>query len=222
MKHITHSEEHPLHKIDWAWCRKEFQDQARNPSHIHCILRTVIDVSTEQGKNLVLDKIWGSLTDLVRHDELKETEAEGMIDSTKHLQDILEDAVRFLTHTCIARCQTPKLQENGETMFVCKRPSNWLLTSQPHMHSIQEVPTVHASSALDILQRLGMAETQFQNNRHSVVVTHPLLKMERHIPKCSKNDGKFSPTNGQLFTKMCSSQNLPFCTGSSISSYLTS
>jgi predicted GIY-YIG superfamily endonuclease len=222
MKYIIFSKEEPLHKIDWAWYRKEFQDQAGNPSHIHAILKTMIDVSTKQGRDLVLDKIRGCLSDLIRFDELQTMKDEGLIDSIDCLKDILEDAIRFLIHACNVRCQVPKLQPNGETVFVCKRPSNWLLTTQPHTHSIEEIPVIHAPAALNILRRLGMAKTQIQKTRSTIMVTHPLLKMERHIPRCSRNDGKFSPTNGRLFTMMPSSQNLQFCTGASISSYLTS
>jgi hypothetical protein len=135
MKCIIYSKEEPSHKIDWAWCRKEFQDQTGNPSHIHSILRTIIDVSTEQGKNLVLEKIRGSLADLVRYDELCQMTEEGLIDSVDYLRDILQDAVRFLTHSCgDTRCQVPKVQSNGETVFACKRPSNWLLATRPHTH----------------------------------------------------------------------------------------
>ena len=219
MKYIIYSKEEPLHKIDWAWYRKEFQDQAGNPSHIHCILRTMIDISTEEGRMMVLDKIRGGLTDLIRYEELCQMKEDGVIDSINFLKDILGDAVCFLTHSCNSRCQVPKILQNGETVFVCKRPSNWLLTTQPHM---QELPVVHSSAALNILLQLGLAETKLCNNRNQIVVIHPLLKMERHIPRCGMNDGKFSPTNGRLFAMMPSSQNIQYCTGASISTYLTS
>jgi hypothetical protein len=37
MRYIIYSKEEPLHKIEWAWWRKEFQNEAGNVSHIHAI-----------------------------------------------------------------------------------------------------------------------------------------------------------------------------------------
>jgi predicted GIY-YIG superfamily endonuclease len=223
MRYIVNSKEEPLHKIDWAWWRKEFQDEAGNLSHIHAILRTSVDINTESGRNAVLEKIRGSLADLVQYQELMEMREIGLIDSLDNLGDIYRDAISFLTHRCNSRCQIPKLDDNGEVTFVCKVPANTLLSPQPQIHTIQPVDVRHSPTALAVLLRLGLArESLTVSNRKNIEITHPMLKMERHIPKCSQHDAKFSPTNGRLFVMMPSSQNLQYCTGHSLALYLTS
>ena len=57
MRYIIYSKEEPLHKIEWAWWRKEFQDEAGNVSHIHAILRTRVDINNTDGKQALFDKI---------------------------------------------------------------------------------------------------------------------------------------------------------------------
>ena len=223
MRYIVYSKEEPLHKIDWAWWRKEFQDEAGNLSHIHALLKTKHDITTDSGRNIVLEKIRGSLQDLVHYQDLIEMKNEGLIDSIECYGDILQQAFTFLTHKCSNRCQIPKVQENGDIIFVCKAPINKLLTPQPQVHTIQPVRIQHSSESLSILFRLGLAQKlRHENNETEIVITHPLLKMERHIPKTSSSTNIFSPTNGKLFVMMPSSQNLQYCTGHSLSLYLTS
>jgi hypothetical protein len=53
MRYIINSPEQPLGPIDWAWFHREFQDMTGNVSHGHCILKTLYDTKTEEGKNKV-------------------------------------------------------------------------------------------------------------------------------------------------------------------------
>jgi hypothetical protein len=57
MKHISYSPEQPLGPIDWAWYRKEFQDLTGNVSHIHSVIKTLLDTTTEEGRSELLQKI---------------------------------------------------------------------------------------------------------------------------------------------------------------------
>ena len=127
-------------------------------------------------------------------------------------EELQNNAIRYLTHKCGPRCQVPRTDANGKTVWVCKRPDNWLLSSAPGEHTIQEVSVQHSDIAMEIFRELDFATG---NN-----ITHPKLRMMQHIPKCSKEEGKFSPTNGELFAKFSSSQNLQQAGGHCISSYL--
>lgn len=218
MKYIIYSPEKPLHEIDWAWYRQEFQDENGNPSHIHAIIKTKIDTSTPQGLEIVLQKIRGSLADLVHAEDIARMRTNGVIDSIEVLRSILEDAEKFLTHRCHARCQIPKLGPNGETVFHCKAPSNWLLTLTPHLHTMQTLTIPHTKIASDILIDLGLA---VDDGRHGCIPIHPLLTAKRHVPKCTARDGKFSPTSPDIFLRMPSASNLQFTTGHTVAAYLT-
>jgi hypothetical protein len=136
------------------------------------------------------------------------------------LINILNQAKKFLPHHCGPRCQVVKKDENGHDVFICKRPYNWLLTSNPGVHSMEEVQVSHTSTSLDILRELGFASRQFEGQ--DISITEPLLQMSRHVPKCSKGDGRFSPTNGQLFAMYPSASNLQYVNGHCLSAYLSS
>jgi predicted GIY-YIG superfamily endonuclease len=220
MNYIINSPEQPLGPIDWAWIRKEFQDKTGNVSHLHVIMKTFFDMTTKEGRNQILDKIRGALADLIRHDEIQELIDLGIFESKECLMEILQYATKFLTHQCGPRCQVVKKNEDGKNTFICKRPDNWLLSSNPGIHSMEEVFVSHTESALKILKDLDFAADHPQKG--GIYITHPQLHMVRHVPKCSKNDGKFSPTNGGLFARYPSSSNLQNVNGHCLSAYLTS
>jgi hypothetical protein len=108
MNYIINSPEQPLGPIDWAWIRKEFQDKTGNVSHLHVIMKTFFDATTKEGKNQILDKIRGALADLVRCNEIQNLVDLGVIESKECLIEILEIAVKYLTHQCGPRCQIVK------------------------------------------------------------------------------------------------------------------
>jgi hypothetical protein len=82
---------------------------------------------------------------------------------------------------------------------------------------MQDVPVHHSQAALEILEELGFAA---KNSNGDIKITHPKLKMERHVPKCLPCDGKLSPTNGELFVKFPSSKNIQHAGGHCLSAYL--
>ena len=220
MRYIINSDEAPLCAIDWAWYRKEFQPDAGNVSHTHCLLKTIHDSKTKEGRDKILDKVRGALADLVRYQELCRFKEEGVIDSLDCLKEILEDAVKYLSHKCGSRCLVPRKDANGNVTWVCKRQDNYLLSSSPGTHCIQEVYVNHSGAALDLMMQCGFAERD--ESTGVIHITDPNFKMYRHVPRCHKLDGKFSPTNAELFVKYRSSQNVQIALGHSLNVYLTS
>ena len=61
MRYIVYSSDEPLHAIEWAWWRREFQDKNGNLDHVHALLRTKLDMDNKSNRQAVLDKIRGSL-----------------------------------------------------------------------------------------------------------------------------------------------------------------
>jgi hypothetical protein len=121
MNYIIHSPDRPLGLIDWAWIRKEFQDKTGNVSHIHSILKTSYDTSTEDGRNQILDKIRGALPDLIRQAEIQDLVNDGIISSAEPVQcliELLDQAVKFLTHRCGPRCQVVKKYDDGKDELI--------------------------------------------------------------------------------------------------------
>jgi hypothetical protein len=206
---IINSPEQPLGPVDWAWIRKEFQDKTGNVSLLHVIMKTFFDATTEEGRHKILDKIRGALADLIRCDEMQELMDLGIIESRECLVEILQDAIKFLAHQC-----------GPQDMFICERPDNWLLSSNPGVHCMEEIFVSHTESALEILKELNFAADHPE--RGEIHITHPQLHMMRHVPKCSKSDGKFSPTNGGLFARCPSASNLQNANGHCLSACLTS
>ena len=220
MKYIIYSKEAPFCPIDWAWYRKEFQPDKGNVSHVHCLLKTIHDSNTKEGREKILDKVRGALADLVRYQELHRFKEEGIIDSLDCLKQILEDAVKYLTHSCGPRCMVPVKDENGNVTWVCKRVDNSILSPSPGQHCIEEVYINHSGPALEVLMQCGFAERD--PSTQIIRITDPRLKMYRHIPRCNRRDGKFSPTNPEVFIRYLSSQNVQFALGHSLNVYLTS
>ena len=195
-------------------------DTQGNPSHIHAVLRTKIDISTEAGLYAVMSKIRGCLSDLLHDDEVIDLQNKGLISSAEHLASILQNALAFLSHNCHERCQIPTIDENGGTYYICKVPDNFFRSDRPQMHTIQQLPIFHSRNTIEILQQLGMAKVSQIGFDEFTEIIDPALKMEPHIPVSSPHTPKFSPTNGHLFVAYPSSQNLQLCTGHSICSYL--
>ena len=183
-----------------------------NPSHIHAILRTLFDIETPEGLAVVLSKIRGCVADLIHTSEAIEMQNLGFVSSAKQLIEILQTAKSYLTHRCHERCQIRQTNASGETVFVCKVQDNYLKGFTPSRHTMQTIPVYHTPDAKAIYNRLGFMDGD--------VALHECLKSERHIPICSKDDPKFSPTNGHLFACYQSSQNLQFTTGHAIAAYL--
>ena len=173
MNYITNSPEEPLGPIDWVWTRKEFQDKTGNVSHLHVLIKTLIDDSTIEGKNIILQKIRGALADLFHADELDELIRVGIIDSKACLINIYETAIQYLTHQCGPRCQIVKKNENNEDVLICKRPYNWVMTSNPGVHCMEELFVSHTSVALDIMRTLGLAE---DHPTKGIQIIHPKLQ----------------------------------------------
>ena len=103
------------------------------------MLRTRVDINSTDGKQALFYKIWGSLQDLVHHQELEDLKQKNIIESSDFLVDIYKNALSYLTHKCHSRCQIPKMSNDGEVEFICKVPDNYLLTTQPQIHSIQPI-----------------------------------------------------------------------------------
>ena len=187
-------------------------EKQSNVSHIHAILRTLFDISTPDGLRQVLDKIRGCVADLIRLKDAHYFTERGFMSSVEQLVEILETAKKFLTHHCHERCQIPKIDANGNTVFVCKVQDNYMKTLTPSIHSLKGMRVHHTPEAKKIYNRLGFL-------REDTPTTN-LMRSERHIPICSSSDPKFSPTNGHLFVCFPSSQNLQFPTSYALSAYL--
>ncbi|MEM1010425.1 MAG: hypothetical protein AAGJ35_15635, partial [Myxococcota bacterium] len=183
-----------------------------NLSHIHAILRTKLDISKPEELNEILDKIRGCVSNLVNPGEFTELKEKGLISSVDHLVEILELAKAYLTHHCHDRCQIPKTDSNGNTVYVCKVQENYYRSRNPEVHTIETVNVNRTCGAEAIYERLNMMKDG--------EVLEECLKSEFHVPVSSLQDPKFSPTNPHLFSCFPSSQNLQFTTGRTISSYL--
>ena len=183
-----------------------------NVSHIHAILRTLFDITKPKELEQLLNKIRGCIADLFHEMELIKMRKEGWISSVEHLIELLNQAQAYLTHHCDDRCQIPKTDDDGNTVYICKRKDNFYRTLTPQMHTMQSLGIKYSAEATRILNRLGLMKGE------EVLVDY--LKSEFHVPPSSQLDPKFSPTNPELFIQFPSSQNLQFTTGESICGYL--
>ena len=134
------------------------------------------------------------------------------ISSVDQLIEILEQAKSFLPHKCHSRCQIPRTTEHGDVFYVCKVQDNYFKSPTPYKHTIAPIDTFHTVEATKIYNHLGMMDGDN--------VIDQVLLSEFHVPICSREDPKFSPTNGFLFVLFPSSQNLQYTTGYMIGSYL--
>ena len=65
-------------------------DTKGNPSHIHAVLWTKIDITTEAELHAVMSKIMGCLSDLLHDDEVIDLQNKGLISSAEHITYIAE------------------------------------------------------------------------------------------------------------------------------------
>jgi len=89
LKCICESNEQPLGPILWCWHRKEFQDVAGDCNHIHATLKSKLNANGVSDRQILLEKIRGSLSDLIHCDEGLELQKRGIIASSECLRDLL-------------------------------------------------------------------------------------------------------------------------------------
>jgi len=152
------------------------------------------------------------MKELITDEEFDNFRDMGIISSAEHLYEILDQAKKFLPHTCNLRCNVPRTSEDGETVFVCKVKDNYWRSLSPLCHTIQPVDTPHTPEAIAIYNRLGMMDGK--------KVLEACLRAEFHVPVSSREDPKMSTTNPHLFCCFPSCQNIQYTTGHTISAYL--
>ena len=140
---------------------KEFQDLVAALFHLHCIFWTADDISTQERLNKVLDRIRGSIADIIQLQKIERYLSEQNF-TFDMLLKILKCAEKFLQHTCHSRCQVQVCSSNTcsnePRKYMCNVPCNPLLSDRPPDHRIVSVPVNHSREAIDISAELGLVE----------------------------------------------------------------
>ena len=233
LRYIQYSLEVPLGEIKKLFARLELQTnnelhKAIFP-HWHLIL-ILLEALDDDGHPLheVLDRIRGSLVDLIRVEEVQELMDQGIIKDHEDLRDVMNMAKRFLSHHCTTgRCLIPVRTDDGrnEVVFRCKAPNNRKLSRHPCDHCFIPIEVEHKEPALEVMAKIGMIEDK--RNDEGMIEFVPtqawakVLRSEKHVPPTMCQEGIMSPTNGGMFARLRCAQNLQFTGTSDVARYLT-
>jgi predicted GIY-YIG superfamily endonuclease len=201
MHYIAKSPEFPLGKVEKIWWRHEFQGEAGNLSHIHCLLW----IEDCDGKEEMLaDKVRGSIADLIRPEEIQPLIDEGFFSSLDDILSIRDYARRVLTHRCDSRCM--RRTGPGENDLKCRFPASIALNPVYTDHSMVSIEPRHSNDALDVMKKLDLCHEDSTTDKF--IATDPRFRCERFYPSSMPAEGKISPTNGRLFAYTLSSCNV--------------
>jgi len=211
MKYIANSPEEPLGRVRKIWWRHEYQDGVGNLSHIHSLIWL-----EDESMECSMDRIRGSIAELIREEEVDPLIEEGLIRSFRDVDDIREHGARVLRHTCSPRCKTQIGEKDGQVR--CRVANTIFQNPTPTRHIMKEVSVGHNKQATAILQHLGLFA--ISDVTGEPVPCDDLLRATRHYPPCQHIEGVISPVNGRLFAGHLSLDNLQIVTGYGASRYL--
>jgi len=221
INYITHSPEQPIGEVDQFLFRMELQDAKANLPHLHALIWTKDDLSTEAGLRKVLDRIRGFILDIIRPDEREKFKTMGVFDDDVAVERFLNMVQTFLTHTHTRRCYfTPKPTGDNpepEELLRCKANNNWKDNPSPSEHSFVDIPVKHTQDALDILVSLGLGSLDDQGR---FVPSEKRLQASKHYPPAHGNEGIISPVFAALLPLNPNMGNAQFATGYTLSRYL--
>jgi hypothetical protein len=213
MNYITHSHEQPLGDIEHIWWRFEFQDAVGNLPHIHALIWLK---EGSEVKDTTLDRIRGSIMDMIRSEEIDLLVAEGLLANVNEIVEVKELASRILIHVCTSRCKRRVGIENEA--LKCRATNNALESPNRFDHAERTITVDHSKQAFDILQEVGLFE--FNPITEELVPTVASMNASIHYPPAEEWEGIVSPCNGKLFAMTRSAQNLKIVTGYLASRYL--
>jgi hypothetical protein len=213
MRYISKSKEQPLGKVSNIWYRHEFQDSEGNLSHIHALIWIENESETQ---DITLNRIRGSILELITPDEIQEFQREGLISHESDIIMIKGKAEIILKHICDKRCKMRKGIEDG--LLQCRVENNGIENNTPYRHAFQNIYVKHSKNAMEILKKLDLYK--FDNSSGSLEPLEDKLKAQKHYPRATAAEGKISPCNGKMFLLTLSSQNLKYVTGYLASRYL--
>ena len=224
--YITKSPDRPLGRITRFFFRFELQEATANLPHLHSLLWTDDNLQTNEGLATALDRIRGTVDDIIRPDERDKYFREGVFQSHEDMLDFQDQMDSFLRHKHDRRCKVYKQQENGtqQETLVCKVPDRWIISSSPSEHTFIELPIEHSQEAIRVMQKLEVAAMPDENEpKKSLLVFEPLfefLKNQKHVAPSTKNQGLISPVCGPLVAINPNSDNLQHCTGFTVLRYI--
>jgi len=132
--------EKPLGVIDMHFCRAELHDPNAkgNLCHWHCVFWTKDNLTTKEGLHVVLDRICGFISDIVRPDERKQLTKEGIFKDEHDVMCFLDTMQTFLQHKHLRRCYAMVKNGDSETeeqKLMCKVSNNYRMNpAQPGTH----------------------------------------------------------------------------------------
>lgn len=211
MLYVSKSPERPLGRVTKIWWRHEYQGEKGNLSHIHCLLWT-----DDTDENTILDRIRGSVSELIRPDEIEPLLNEGYFSNVEHINEIRDYGRRFLFHHCDQRCL--RRTGPGDNDFKCRVPAAILLNPTHTQHSRVTIEPHHTAAALDVLKEVHLCH-QDSTTGHFMPLDRRFVN-ERCYPCAMPGEGIMSPTNGRIFAYTLSQSNIQRTTGYFSSRYL--
>jgi hypothetical protein len=211
--YIFHSHEEPLGRVDKYWYRYEFEDSKGAQPHIHMILW-----NHPEHQQKILDRIRGSLKDLIRIEEIPELIRKGLVKNEEEVMEVLELAKAFLSHVCNPRC----LRMNANGKFSCRVPHNALLNTSGE-HLFRDLEAQYSDDCNKILARLELMKKDSVYHSYTLNAENPdskVLKKVKHVPPAYIAEGKVSQTSTEIFCATLSNCNLQLMDSISGAKYL--
>ena len=222
VNYITNSPERPIGRVIHFLFRMELQDAKANLPHLHSMLWTDDDLTSPTGMATVLDRIRGSIGDIIRPDERQRYIDEGIFSCNDDFVRFQAMAASFLVHRHTRRCFVLKRKrdawsDSADLKCVCKANDNFAENPWPSVHSFVDLPIKHSAEAEDVLVALGLARKETNGKFEPL---HESLRPVKHYPPAHGNEGIIQPVFGALMARNPNMSNVQFPTGYTLSRYL--
>ncbi len=212
MNYIKNSSEMPLGKVTNIWWRHEYQDTKGNLSHIHAL----IWVDKSEKKQIKLDRICGSIIDLISINNIDIFIKEKILNDESDVYRVRDKGEKLLKHICNDRCK--RRIGVKEHDLKCRVTHNGLENPTPSQHYFKTYDVQYNQTCINILTELGLMSYNSNLKKYDIIED---LKAIKHFPPAKASEGNISACNGRLFAACLSNNNLKYVTNYLASRYLT-
>ena len=217
-KYICESDERPLGKVILFFGRDEYQEEKGNLFHVHWLVATEDDYSTEEGQHKLEKLIRGFTAELIATDEIDDLVERGVLRDKSQVCEVQECALMVLKHDCSSvRNQLQTGESDKDVKCRCLHGERINKVQTRFYENV--VDPKHSCEALKVLEWCGLIAPMSETNGSFRPLMEELV-CKRIIPCCRREEGCISPVVPILFVVGWSSQNVQLLSYYSLARYV--
>ena len=217
-KYICESDEKPLGKVVLFFGRDEYQEEKGNLFHVHWLVGTEDDYSTEEGREKLQKLIRGFSQQIILQEEIQDFVDRGLLKNAGQASAVRECALVVLKHDCSSvRHQLQTGEDDRNTKCRClhgERLNKFQTQFYEHV-----VDPKHTPEAMEVLDWCELIKPLLETDGAFEPIVEELI-CKRIIPACRREEGCISPVVADFFVVAFSSHNVQAMTCYSMARYV--